>query len=273
MSAHNQQSRAGRVRIPQLLAAKKDGRILTMLTAYDSTIAPLLEASGVDMLLVGDSMGNVALGYDSTIPVSIDDMERATAAVARSTSRALIIADLPFGAYEASEADAFRASARLLKAGAQAVKLEGGTSRAHLVKFLVDNGIPVMGHLGYTPQAEHALGGPRLQGRGHAGEKLVADARALEEAGAFSVVLEMVPGNLAETVTEKLRIPTIGIGAGPHCDGQVLVWSDMAGMTDWSPSFARRFGEIGAALQQAATEYVDATRGREFPAPANFRAE
>lgn len=273
MSTHSQQSRVGRVRIHQLMAAKQSGNILTMLTAYDATIAPLLEAAGVDMLLVGDSMGNVALGYDSTIPVSLEDMERATAAVARSTSRAMVIADLPFGAYEASEADAFHASARLLKAGAQAVKLEGGMARTHLVKFLVDNGIPVMGHLGYTPQAEHALGGPRLQGRGHAGEKLVADARALEEAGAFAVVLEMVPGNLAATVTEKLHIPTIGIGAGPQCDGQVLVWSDMVGMTEWSPSFARRFAEIGVAIKQAAAEYVEATRKRAFPAAENFRAE
>lgn len=261
------------MRIPKLLATKSRGERLTMLTAYDATVAPLFEAAGVDMLLIGDSMGNVALGYDSTIPVSLDDIERSTAAVARSTSRVLIVADLPFGPYEASEEDAFRASSRLLKAGAQAVKLEGGKPRAHLVKFLVDNGIPVMGHLGYTPQAEHTLGGPRLQGKGSAGEELIADARALEEAGAFAVVLEMIPAGLAGTVTEKLTIPTIGIGAGPRCDGQVLVWTDMAGMTDWSPSFARRFAEIGKELQRAAEEYIQATRACSFPAIENYRNE
>lgn len=273
MAPGTQPLHSGRTRIRQLLVAKKERRKLAMLTAYDAIVAPLFEAAGVDMLLVGDSMGNVALGYDSTIPVSLEDIERATSAVARSTRRVLIVADLPFGSYEASESEGFKAAVRLLKAGAQAVKVEGGTHRAPLVKFLVDNGIPVMGHLGYTPQSEHTLGGPRVQGRGTAGERLVADARELEEAGAFSIVLEMVPASLANAISDRLEILTIGIGAGPQCDGQVLVWSDMAGMTDWSPSFARRFAEIGNELQQAAVKYVEETRARSFPSAENYQTE
>lgn len=259
-----------RMRLPELAQRYAEGQKLTMLTAYDSVTAPLFEAAGVDMLLVGDSLGNVALGYSSTLPVELADMVRATGAVARSTNRAFLVADLPFGSYEQGEAEAFSAAAQLMKVGAQAVKIEGGKTRAHLVRFLVDNGIPVMGHLGYTPQAEHTLGGPRLQGRGETEARLREDAQALEDAGAFAIVLEMVPAGVAAGVTESLQIPTIGIGAGPACDGQVLVWSDMAGMTDWSPRFARRFAEIGAALQEAASQYVEAVEDGSFPGPENY---
>lgn len=242
-----------------------------MLTAYDALVAPIFESAGVDTLLVGDSLGNVVLGFDSTIPVSLDDMVRATGAVSRSVSRPLIIADLPFGTYESGVEAAFDSSVALMKAGAHAIKLEGGVSRASIIAGLVANGIPVMGHIGYTPQAEHALGGPRLQGRGNAAQRLIEDAIAVEKAGAFGIVLEMVPGKLAAEVTRKLSIPTIGIGAGPDCDGQVLVWSDMAGMTEWSPRFARRFGEIGTALREAASDYVNAVVDDSFPSAEHTR--
>lgn len=267
------ESRPKRVRVGHLRQKKAAGKPITMLTAYDALTAPIFEAAGVDSLLVGDSLANVLLGYETTIPVSLDDMVAATGAVARSVSRPLVVADLPFGSYEGSPEQAYESAVRLMKAGAHAVKLEGGTPRVAAVKMLVEGGIPVMGHLGYTPQSEHALSGPRLQGRGDQGEQLWADALALEAAGAFAVVLEMVPAPLAKSVTRALKIPTIGIGAGPSCDGQVLVWSDMAGMTDWSPSFARRFAELGRALQQAATEYVEAVETGAFPAPGNFRVE
>lgn len=262
-----------RVRIHHLQRAKEEGRRLTMLTAYDALVAPLLEAAGVDMLLVGDSLGNVVLGHSSTLPVTLDDMERATAAVARSTSRVLVVADMPFGTYESSPVRAFDSAARLMRAGAHAVKLEGGAARAAAVRLLTEGGIPVVGHLGYTPQSENALGGPRMQGRGAARERMVADALALQEAGAVAVVLELVPADVASQVTEALRIPTIGIGAGPGTDGQVLVWSDMAGMTAWTPSFVRRFAQLGGQLRDAASSYVDAVRDGSFPGEGNYREE
>lgn len=262
-----------RVRVAHLLAKKAARRPITMLTAYDALTAPIFEAAGVDSLLVGDSIANVLLGYGSTIPVSLDVMVGATAAVSRSVKRPLIVADLPFGSYEASPEQAFDSATQLMKAGAHAVKLEGGAPRVPAVTLLVEAGIPVMGHLGYTPQSEHALSGPRLQGRGDQREQLWADALALQDAGAFAIVLEMVPAPLAKSVTRALEIPTIGIGAGPSCDGQVLVWSDMAGMTDWAPSFAKRFGEVGKALGTAATQYVEAVEAGTFPAPGNFRVE
>ncbi|MDN6429493.1 MAG: 3-methyl-2-oxobutanoate hydroxymethyltransferase [Propionibacterium sp.] len=261
-----------RVRVQDLARAKAQGRRLTMLTAYDALIAPILESAGVDMLLVGDSLGNVVLGHTSTLPVTLGDMERATAAVARSTSRALVVADLPFGTYEADPAQAFANAARLMQAGAHAVKLEGGQPRATTVRLLAEGGIPVVGHLGYTPQSEHMIGGPRMRGRGDQREQMLRDALALQEAGAVALVLEMVPADLAGEVTASLRIPTIGIGAGPDTDGQVLVWSDMAGMGDGAPSFGRRFAELGAALHAAARDYVQAVGEGSFPAEGNFHA-
>ncbi len=263
--------RTERRRIPHLQRDADTGRKITILTAYDGAVAPILEAAGVDALLVGDSMGNVTLGYDTTLPVSLEDIERATAAVARSTSRPLIVADLPFGNFEESYAQAFASSARLLKAGAQSVKVEGGKVRAPLIESLVANGVPVMAHLGYTPQAEHVLGGPRLQGRGEAAAQLIADAHAVQEAGAWSVVLEMVPADVAAAITEQLTIPTIGIGAGPDCSGQVLVWTDMAGLTQWSPSFAKRFAELGESLRTAAADYVDQVQSGQFPSAQHHR--
>ena len=199
------------------------------------------------------------LGHSSTLPVTLEDMERATASVARSTSRVMIVADLPFGTYEDSAEHAFASAARLMKAGAHAVKLEGGTKRAHIIEALTAAGIPVCAHLGYTPQSENSLGGPRMQGRGDGADTLRRDAEAIEAAGAFAVVLE------------SLTIPTIGIGAGPHTDGQVLVWSDMAGYSDWVPSFVHKFGQLGPALKEAASDYVAAVRTRSFPGPDNYK--
>lgn len=270
MSSQNSVN-AKRLRIRELQDAVAAGQHLTMLTAYDSLIAPLLENAGVDMLLIGDSVGNVNLGYQSTIPVSLDDIQRATEAVVRSTARPFIVADLPFGSYEKDCAQAFESSARLLKAGAGAVKLEGGSHRAETVSFLTQNGVPVMGHLGYTPQSENTLSGPRLQGKGDAGQALLDDARKLEEAGAFSLVLEMVPAELAAQITESISIPTIGIGAGAGCNGQVLVWADMAGMTSWTPRFVRRFAEAGKLIEGAASEYVKAVQDGSFPAQSHSR--
>ena len=262
---------ARRVRVQHIARAKAEGIPLTMLTAYDALTAPILEAAGVDMLLIGDSLGNVILGHGSTLPVTLEDMERATAAVARSTSRAMIVADLPFGAYEDTPEHAFASAARLMKAGAHAVKLEGGEARAHIIAALTAAGIPVCAHLGYTPQSENTLGGPRMQGRGDSAEQLRRDSLAVQEAGAFAVVFEMVPASIATELTQTLSIATIGIGAGPNTDGQVLVWSDMAGYSDWTPSFVRKFGQLGAALREAASDYVGSVRERSFPGPDNYK--
>ena len=262
---------AKRVRVQHIARAKAEGIPLTMLTAYDALTAPILEAAGVDMLLVGDSLGNVILGHGSTLPVTLEDMERATAAVARSTSRAMIVADLPFGTYEDTAEHAFASATALMKAGAHAVKLEGGAARAHIIAALTAAGIPVCAHLGYTPQSENALGGPRMQGRGDSAEQLRRDSLAVQEAGAFAVVFEMVPASIATELTQTLSIATIGIGAGPNTDGQVLVWSDMAGYSDWTPSFVRKFGQLGAALHEAASDYVGSVRERSFPGPDNYK--
>lgn len=260
-------------RIQHLAQAKRAGRKITMLTSYDSVTAPIFEAAGVDTILVGDSYGNVCLGHKSTLPVTLEDMERATAAVARSTTRPLIIADLPFGTYEGSPTQAFESAARLMKVGANAVKLEGGEARVASVSLLSSSGIPVIGHLGFTPQSENTLGGPRIQGRGSERQRLLHDALALQEAGACMLVLELVPADVAAEVTETLDIPTIGIGAGPQTSGQVLVWSDMAGMTEWTPSFVRRFAELGSALQDAASAYCGAVKDGTFPDIDNYHAE
>lgn len=263
-------SKPKRVRIPHLQAAKENGRKLSMLTSYDALTARIFDAAGVDMLLVGDSVGNVMLGYSSTLPVTIDMMEHHVAAVARGTERALIVGDLPFGSYEADPREAYAAAVRLMKAGAHAVKLEGGAVRKSIIRTLVDGGIPVMGHLGYTPQSEHALGGPRIQGRGKQGEQMLHEAYILQQAGVFALVLEMTPDDIATQISKELRIPTIGIGAGPHTDGQVLVWSDMAGMTEWTPRFVRRFAELGQALQGAAEDFIASVEDSSFPGVENY---
>lgn len=258
-----------RFRVHHLRQAKERGEQLTMLTAYDAVCGRIFDEAGVDMLLVGDSIGDNMLGHPSTIPVTVEEMLPAVRAVAVSAHRALVIADLPFGSYEASPAHCHATAVRMFKeGGAHAVKFEGGAHMAGQVRLCADSGIPVFGHLGFTPQSENMLGGKRVQGRGHAAsEKLVADAKALEQAGAVAVVLEMVPAPLAALVTEALDIPTIGIGAGPDVDGQVLVWTDMAGMGSWSPRFARRFGNLGAELFEATRRYTTAVHEGDFPGP------
>src|SRR4051812_45940119 len=249
------------------LAAAKGREKWPMLTAYDALTARVFDDAGIPVLLVGDSGGMVVLGYDSTIPVTVDELLPLTAAVVRGTSRALVVADLPFGSYQTGPEEALRNAARFLKeAGAHAVKLEGGERVLPQVETLVAAGIPVMAHLGLTPQSVNAFGGYRVQGRGEDGERLMADAKALEAAGAFSVVLECVPSELAERVTSALSIPTIGIGAGPGTDAQVLVWQDMAGLSPRTPKFVKRYADVAGVLRGAVEEYAADVVSGAFPA-------
>lgn len=257
-----------RVTVTTLQEMKRTGRRIGMLTAYDYPTARLLDEAGADLLLVGDSLGMVVLGYDSTIPVTMADMLHHTRPVARAARRALVVADLPFLSYQVSPEEALRNAGRLLaEGGAHAVKLEGGRPVAETVSRLVQAGIPVMAHLGLTPQAVHALGGYRVQGRTEAAAaRLLEEAHLLQEAGAFALVLEMVPWQLARLVTQRLTIPTIGIGAGPHCDGQVLVTHDLAGLyAGKTPRFARRYADLGTELRQAAARYLSEVRAGTFP--------
>ena len=258
-----------RVRVHHLQQAKERGEKWAMLTAYDTFSAAIFEEAGIPVMLVGDSSGNVVLGHSSTVPVTVEDILLLTKAVTRSTKRSLIVADLPFGSYESSPQQAFATAVRMMKeGGAQAVKLEGGVRVAPQIELLHDSGIPVMAHIGFTPQSEHALGGYRVQGRGAGAEKLLADAHAVQEAGAFAVVLEMVPAPLAAQVTKELAIPTIGIGAGADCDAQVLVWPDMAGLTGGRvPKFVKKYADLRGELLRAAREYADEVRGGVFPGP------
>ncbi|MDT7549138.1 MAG: 3-methyl-2-oxobutanoate hydroxymethyltransferase [Actinomycetota bacterium] len=255
-----------RITIRDLQAAKERGERWAMLTSYDMLTAALFDEAGVPALLVGDSAGNNVLGYDTTIPVTVDDLIPLVRAVARSTKRSLVVADMPFGSYQASPAQALETAVRFLREGAQAVKLEGGRRVLPQVEMLVESGIPVMGHLGLTPQSVNALGGYRVQGRGDAGDLLLKDALALERAGAFALVLEVVPSELAERVTAELTIPTIGIGAGPACDAQVLVWTDMAGLTPGpGPKFLKKYADLRGILTSAVTDYVEDVREGRFP--------
>ena len=257
-----------RVTVRDLAAAKARGEKWPMLTAYDALTARVFDEAGIPVLLVGDSAGMVVFGHDSTIPVTVDDLLPLTAAVVRGTRRAMIIADLPFGSYQVSPADALAAATRFLKeAGAHAVKLEGGQRVARQVEELVAAGIPVMAHLGLTPQSVNAFGGYRVQGRGEAGDRLLHDAKVLEAAGAFSVVLECVPAELAARITETVNMPTIGIGAGADCDAQVLVWQDMAGLSPRAPRFVKRYADVAGVLGQAARSFADEVVAGEFPAP------
>ncbi|PRY47463.1 ketopantoate hydroxymethyltransferase [Geodermatophilus tzadiensis] len=260
---------SARVRIHHLQQAKERGERWAMLTAYDTYASAVFEEAGIPVLLVGDSAGNVVLGHSSTVPVTVEDLLLLTKAVTRSTKRALIVADLPFGSYEASPEQAFATAVRMMKeGGAQAVKLEGGARVAPQIRMLADNGVPVMGHVGFTPQSEHSLGGFRVQGRGAGAEQLLTDARAVQEAGAFAVVLEMVPAELAAQVTKELAIPTVGIGAGADCDAQVLVWPDMAGLNGGRvPRFVKKYADLRGELLRAAREYADEVRSGAFPGP------
>jgi 3-methyl-2-oxobutanoate hydroxymethyltransferase len=260
---------SARVRVHHLQQAKERGEKWAMLTAYDTTSASVFEEAGIPVLLVGDSAGNVVLGLSSTVPVTVDDILLMTRAVTRSTTRSLVVADMPFGSYEAGPEQALATAVRLMKeGGAQAVKLEGGVRVAPQIRLITEAGIPVMAHIGFTPQSEHGLGGFRVQGRGAGAEKLLADAHAVQEAGAFAVVLEMVPAALAAQVTKELTIPTVGIGAGVDCDAQVLVWPDMAGFTGGRvPRFVKKYADLRAELLRAAREYADDVRAGSFPGP------
>lgn len=246
---------------------KDDRRKITMLTAYDYPFSRILDASGVDMLLVGDSSGSVIAGYENTLPVTMEEVIYHTRAVARGRERALLVADMPFMSYQVSIPDARLNAGRLVKeGGAEAVKIEGGVQVKDTIKAIVDIDIPVMGHIGLTPQSVHRMGGYRIQGKkeGQA-EALLADALAVEEAGAFAVVLEGVPAVLAERITRDLRIPTIGIGAGPHCSGQVLVIHDLLGLSGRKLKFARKYADLEKVISEAVKSYLDDVRKGDFP--------
>lgn len=259
------------VTVPSVRATKvRDGaRPLVMVTAYDAPGARIASEAGVDLILVGDSLAMVVLGYDDTLQVTIDDMVHHTAAVARAKPHALIVGDLPWLSYHLSTEDTVRNAAALIRAGAEAVKLEGGSKRIPMIEALVDAEIPVMGHLGLTPQSVHAMGGFKVQGRSSdAALALVSDAKALEHAGCFSIVLEGVPTEVATMVTESIGVPTIGIGAGPGCDGQVLVYHDVLGIEDrMAPKFVRRYADVRGVSIEAVAAYAAEVRDGTFPGP------
>jgi 3-methyl-2-oxobutanoate hydroxymethyltransferase len=263
-----------KVTVPELGRMKEVGEKISMVTAYDWTFARLLDEAGVDMLLVGDSLGMVVQGHDTTIPVTLDEMIYHTRMVARAAARAVVVGDMPFGAYQRSPEQAVETAIRLVKeGGAQAVKLEGGLAMAPAIERIASIDVPVMGHVGLTPQSVHRMGGHRVQGRRRGAQpggrdRVVADAKAVEAAGAFAVVLECIPLDLAAEITAALSIPTIGIGAGMHCDGQVLVLHDLVGLNDsWTPRFAKRYAELGRAVVAAAAAYVAEVKAGAFPAP------
>jgi 3-methyl-2-oxobutanoate hydroxymethyltransferase len=256
--------------VPDLLAMKAAGRRIVMLTCYDAAFARLLEQAEVDVLLVGDSVNQVLAGQETTLSATLDQMIYHAASVRRGARRALVFVDLPFLTYQVSPTEAIRNAGRVLQeSGAHGVKLEGGRPMAETVRALVDRGIPVIGHLGLTPQSVHALGGYRVQGRdASAAERLLADARALEEAGACGIVLELLPAALAKRITAALTIPTIGIGAGAGCDGQVLVLHDMLGLNEmFNPKFLKRYAELGQAVRAAVRSYAAEVRDGTYPGP------
>ncbi len=249
--------------------AKEEGRKLTMLTAYDYSTAKLVDEAGVDSILVGDSLGNVMLGYEDTISVTMEDMIHHGAAVARGAKNAMVIIDMPFMSYQTSVYDAVVNAGRLMKEGrGGAVKLEGGKEVCEQIRAIVNAGIPVCAHLGLTPQSLHAFGGYKVQGKTEeAARQLVEDAKAVEEAGAFAIVLECVPERLAELITNEVSIPTIGIGAGAACDGQVLVYQDMLGMfNNFTPKFVRKYATVGDVMKKAFAQYIEEVRDGVFPA-------
>ena len=258
---------ARRVRIHHLREMKERGERWPMLTAYDQYAAQVFDEAGIPVLLVGDSASNNVFGNETSLPVTVDELIPLARAVTRSVSRALVVADLPFGSYQASPEQAFHTAVRFMKeANAHAVKLEGGEEMVPQVELLTRSGIPVMAHIGFTPQSEHSLGGYRVQGRGEAARRLLSEAQALEDAGAFALVMEMVPGDVAAEVTKSLSIPTVGIGAGVHCDAQVLVWQDMAGLrTGRMPRFVKQYADLHGVLLDAARQYAADVADGSFP--------
>ncbi|MBK8728094.1 MAG: 3-methyl-2-oxobutanoate hydroxymethyltransferase [Tetrasphaera sp.] len=257
-----------RIRIPHLQKMKADGEKWAMLTAYDMYTAEIFDEAGIPVLLVGDSAGNNVYGFETTVPVTVDHLVPLCRAVTSAAKHAMVVADLPFGSYQASPQQALATATRFMKEGlAHAVKLEGGKAMVPEVELLVRAGIPVMGHIGFTPQSEHVLGGYRVQGRGDSAQRTIDDAVALQEAGCFAIVMEMVPSPLAKAVTERLDIPTIGIGAGPDCDAQVLVWQDMAGLRGGrAPRFVKKYANLREDLADAAKAYAAEVASGAFPA-------
>ncbi|MEW2377589.1 3-methyl-2-oxobutanoate hydroxymethyltransferase [Micromonospora sp. DT178] len=257
-----------RVRTRDLVAAKERGERWPMLTSYDQYTASIFDQAGIPVLLVGDSAANNVFGYETTVPVTAEELLPLVRAVVRATRHALVVGDLPFGSYEEGPTQALRTAVRFMKeGGCHAVKLEGGRRCAAQIAAITGAGIPVMAHIGFTPQSEHAIGGYRVQGRGDAADDVIADARAVAEAGAFAVVLEMVPGQVAKRITAELPIPTVGIGAGADTDAQVLVWQDMAGLrTGRAPRFVKRYADLAGALTDATRRFADEVRGGDFPA-------
>jgi len=268
--AATQEEPVKRVTIPDILERKQNGERITVLTAYDYTFARIIDGAGVDMILVGDSLGSIVSGYDHTLPVTMDEMVYHTRAVSRGTERALLVADMPFLSYQVDAAEARRNAGRLIKeGGAQAVRIEGGELVAETIRSIVAMDIPVMGHVGLTPQSVHRMGGFKVQGKAvEQAEQILADARAVADAGAFAVTLECVPAPLAERISAELAIPTIGIGAGPHCDGQVLVIHDILGLCDkYSPKFVKRFADVGDTVRAGIEAYIREVNYGSFPAP------
>jgi 3-methyl-2-oxobutanoate hydroxymethyltransferase len=261
-------SPAKRIRITALQAMKDRGECWPMLTAYDMYTAEIFDEAGIPVLLIGDSAANNVYGYDTTLPVTVEELLPLVRAVVRRCKRALVVGDLPFGSYQVSAAQALETAIRFMKeGGCHAVKLEGGTRVVPQVRAIVQAGVPVMAHIGFTPQSEHGLGGYRVQGRGEAGDQLVADALALQDAGAFAIVLEMVPAEVSKRITAELRIPTVGIGAGPDCDAQVLVWQDMAGLRGGQvPRFVKRYADLRGILADATRRFAADVTSGEFPA-------
>ncbi|KAB1158749.1 3-methyl-2-oxobutanoate hydroxymethyltransferase [Micromonospora sp. DT46] len=257
-----------RVRTRDLIAAKERGERWPMLTSYDQYTASIFDQAGIPVLLVGDSAANNVFGYETTVPVTTEELLPLVRAVVRATRHALVVGDLPFGSYEEGPTQALRTAVRFMKeGGCHAVKLEGGRRCAAQIAAITGAGIPVMAHIGFTPQSEHAIGGYRVQGRGDTADDVIADARAVAEAGAFAVVLEMVPGQVAKRITAELPIPTVGIGAGADTDAQVLVWQDMAGLrTGRAPRFVKRYADLAGALTDATRRFADEVRGGDFPA-------
>ncbi|MCW2867354.1 MAG: panB [Marmoricola sp.] len=258
-----------RVRTHHLRELKERGERFAMLTAYDMYTAEIFDEAGIEVLLVGDSASNNVYGNATSLPVTVEELLPLTRAVSRSAARALVVGDLPFGSYQRSPEQAYDTAVRFMKeGGAHAVKLEGGREVAPQIELLTRGGVPVMAHIGFTPQSEHTLGGYRVQGRGEAAERVLADARAVQEAGAFAVVMEMVPGDVAAEVTRELAIPTVGIGAGPGCDGQVLVWQDAFGLRGGRMArFVKLYADLRTVLLDGARAYADEVRDQTFPGP------
>ena len=258
-----------RITIRDLQNAKERGERWAMLTSYDMLTAQVFDEAGIEILLVGDSASNNVLGNATSLPVTVDELIPLTRAVSGAVERAMVVGDLPFGSYQASPEQGYLTAARFMKeGGAHCVKLEGGVEMAPQIERMTRGGIPVMAHIGFTPQSEHALGGYRVQGRGDTAERVLRDAEAVQEAGAFAVVMEMVPGEVAAQVTQKLQIPTIGIGAGKECDGQVLVWQDAFGLrTGRMPRFVKQYADLRSVLLEAARAYDSEVKTGEFPGP------